>query len=193
MPSCSVRAAWRVGTLLLGTDLRYQYVSNQHLEKEIDAAVAALLAKYPDYADDGPMLYTGFSQGAIMGASIMVRHPERYPRAVLIEGGSRVWYAANAKTFAEGGGKRLLFACGQWVCNQRSTTAQRGLAKQGVLAEIVFSKGLGHSYGGAMTQEIAAKLDWLVEDDPRWDHRRREKGSATTPRPRRDPSTPSGS
>lgn len=162
-------------------DLRYEYVSNKHLEKEIDAAVDALRAQYPDHVDDGPLLFTGFSQGAIMGASIMVRRPDRYPRAVLIEGGNRAWYAANAKSFAEGGGKRILFACGQWVCNQRSATAIRGLSKQGVKAQVVFSKGQGHTYGGAVATDIASLFDWVVEDDPRWEHRRARKADDVGP------------
>jgi len=155
-------------------------VSNRHLEKEIDAAVEALRVRFPDYVDDGPMVYTGFSQGAIMGAAIMVRHPGRYPRGVLIEGGNRGWYAANAKTFAEGGGKRLLFACGQWVCRTRSETASRQLEKQGVSAQLLFRKGQGHTYGGEVAAEVAARFDWVVEDDPRWDHRRARRNEEGT-------------
>lgn len=159
-------------------DLRYQYTSNRHLEKEIDAGVESLRALYPAYVDDGPLLFTGFSQGAIMGAAIMARVPERYPRAVLIEGGNRAWYAANAKAFGEGNGQRLLFVCGQWSCKQRSEKAVRQLAAHGVEALLVFSKGQGHTYGGAMTQEIASVFDWVVKDDPRWDHRRARKAEA---------------
>ncbi len=155
------------------SDIRYQYVSNRHLEKEIDAAIISLRTNYPAYVGDGPMVFTGFSQGAIMGASIMARHPNRFPRAVLIEGGNRTWYAANAKKFADGGGARIVFACGQWVCHQRSTTAKRNLIKQGVEARVTFRKGQGHTYGGGVAQDVAAQFDWLVQDDPRWEHRRK--------------------
>ncbi len=154
------------------SDTRYHYVSNQHLEKEIDAGVAALKELYPDYVDDGPMIFTGFSQGAIMGAMIMLRRPDRYPRAVLIEGGNRAWSFASAKKFAQQGGKRVLFACGQWDCNQRATDAQRALSNAGVEAEIVFSKGEGHSYGGGVAERILETFDWVVQGDDRWEHRR---------------------
>lgn len=109
-----------------------------------------------------------------MGAAIMAREPQRYPRAVLIEGGNRAWYAATAKKFGEGQGKRILFACGQWVCKQRSDSAVRQLERAGAQARVVFSKGMGHTYGGAMTADIAAAFDWVIEDDPRWAHRRGE-------------------
>ena len=92
------------------------------------------------------------------------------------DGSDELWAANMKQTFAEGGGKRILFACGQWDCNQRSATAIRGLSKQGVQAEVVFSKGQGHTYGGAVATDIAARFDWLVEDDPRWAHRRARRG-----------------
>jgi predicted esterase len=126
---------------------------------------------YPAYVDDGPLLFTGFSQGAIMGASIMARHPDRYPRAVLIEGGQKAWYAASAKAFSEGGGQRILFACGQWDCNRQSTDAGRVLEKHGVASRVVFRKGEGHSYGGGVAEEIASAFDWVIEGDARWTHR----------------------
>lgn len=162
------------------SDPRYQYASNSHLEKEIDAALDSLRSRFPDYVDDGPMVYTGFSQGAIMGAAIMARHPDRYPRAVLIEGGNKVWYAANAKRFGESGGKRILFACGQWDCKLQSEKASRQLEAFGVAGRVVFSKGEGHTYGGGVATEITAAFDWLVEDDPRWDHRRARRSTALT-------------
>jgi len=150
------------------SDIRYHYLSNQHLEREIDASVNALRAAYSDYVADGPMLYTGFSQGAIMGVSIMARRPERYSRAVLIEGGPKGWYSATVKAFSEGGGQRILFACGQWDCNQQSITAGRLLERHGVLTRVVFSKGEGHSYGGGVSDEIVRAFDWVIEGDDRW-------------------------
>jgi len=154
------------------SDIRYHYGTNKALEKEVDAAVEALVAAYPDYVDREGMIYTGFSEGAIMGAVIMQRHPERYPRAVLIEGGNRAWYSATVRDFAAKGGKRLLFACGQWTCLERSERAERALSQAGVPAKTVYAKGEGHTYGGAVATEVFRAFDWLVEDDPRWDQRR---------------------
>ena len=152
-------------------DIRYEYATNQLLEKEIDAGVEALRTAYPDYVGDGPLLFTGFSQGAIMGAAIMARRPDRYPRAVLIEGGQKAWYAGSAKTFSQGGGQRILFACGQWDCHRQSVDAGRVLDRHGVGARVVFGRGEGHSYGGSVADEIAKAFDWVIEGDERWGHR----------------------
>ena len=100
----------------------------------------------------------------------MGRKPEIYPRAVLIEGGNQQWSLAGAKNFAQRGGQRILFACGQWDCNQRSTEAQRILSKAGVQAKVVFSKGQGHTYGGGVADEILDAFRWVVEGDERWGH-----------------------
>lgn len=149
-------------------DLRYEYVSSQRLEKEIDAGLRSLGVAFADYVDAGAVLFTGFSQGAIMGAAMMARQPDRYPRGVLIEGGQKQWYASTARAFANGGGQRVLFACGQWDCNTQSTEASRVLGRYGVGVRVVFGKGEGHSYGGAVAVEIAREFGWVVEGDERW-------------------------
>ncbi len=149
-------------------DLRYEYVSNQQLEKEIEAGVEALDLAYPDHVDAEAIVFTGFSQGAIMGASIMARRPERYPRAVLIEGGQRVWYPAHAKAFSEGGGQRILWACGQWECHRQAVEAAKVLEKFQIASRVVFSKGEGHTYGGGVADEIRAAFSWVVQGDERW-------------------------
>ncbi len=56
-------------------DIRFTYASNQALEREIDAGIGALRARFPLFVDDERPLYTGFSLGAIMG------HRHRRPRA----------------------------------------------------------------------------------------------------------------
>lgn len=152
-------------------DIRYHYLSQQRLAQEIDAGMEQLRASYGAYVDDGSLLFTGFSQGAIMGASLMVREPERYSRAVLIEGGDRTWTHANAKKYAEHGGQRVLFACGQGDCNSKAKGAARQLQQRGVDTRVVYSKRQGHTYGGGVADEIAAAFDWLVQGDPRWKQR----------------------
>ena len=93
-------------------DKTFRYVSGDALARGIDADIAALVAKYPGYVDEGPMLYTGFSLGAILGVAVVTREPARFPRAVLIEGGEDRWTPVLAAKYARGGGKKVLFACG---------------------------------------------------------------------------------
>ncbi len=93
-------------------DNTFRYKSGPALAREIDAGLHALEERYPGYVDDGPMLYSGFSLGAILGVWIVTHDPARYPRAVLTEGGEDRFDGATAATYARGGGQRVLFACG---------------------------------------------------------------------------------
>jgi hypothetical protein len=152
-------------------DVRFTYVNNKELEKEIDAGLSALGARYAAWIDRGPILYTGFSLGAIMGVAIGSRGtgPERYPRMVLVEGGHDKWSAANVKAFtAPGGARRILFACGQPGCAQVARRAATQLEKAGVAARVVHGEGVGHSYDGPVAAQVKASLEWVIEGDARW-------------------------
>lgn len=148
-------------------DVRFEYASGAALEKELDAALEALGRAYAGYVDDEAMIYTGFSLGANMGSGILRKRPGRFPRAVLIEGGSS-WAPAAAATYAKGGGARILWACGQTGCVQSSERSAAALVKAGGAARVVSAKGAGHTYDGPVAEQIRAAFDWLVEGDGRW-------------------------
>ncbi len=78
---------------------------------EIDAGLAALRARFGAYVTDGPMIYAGFSLGAILGVSVVADDPGRFPIAVLGEGGQEQWTPARVASFSGGGGQRVLFVC----------------------------------------------------------------------------------
>lgn len=150
-------------------DIRFTYESNQRLEQEIDAGLAALAARFPEHVDPGPVLYTGFSLGAIMGVSIAARRPGRFPRLVLVEGGHDKWTPATAKAFADGGGLRALFVCGQaWCANDAKRAATR-LDRARIATKVARSgREVGHTYDGAVAEEARKALPWVLEGDPRW-------------------------
>lgn len=149
-------------------DIRFTYESNQRLEQEIDAGLAALAARFPEHVDPGPALYTGFSLGAIMGVSIAARRPGRFPRLVLIEGGHDKWTPATAKAFADGGGLRALFVCGQAWCAGDAKRAAARLDQAGVTTKVARSKEAGHTYDGVVAEEARKALPWVLEGDARW-------------------------
>ncbi len=66
------------------TDSGYFFKDDPALEREVLAAVQAVRATYPR-VDPGPAVYAGYSQGAIMGALMAHRHPDLFPRLVLVE------------------------------------------------------------------------------------------------------------
>ncbi len=149
-------------------DIRFTYGSNQSLEREVDAALAALAARFPDHVDAAQPVYTGFSLGAIMGVSIASRRPSTYPRAVLVEGGHDKWTPAAAKAFVEGGGRRVLFVCSQRWCAGDARLAASRLARAGAEVKVVQGPDVGHRYDGPTAETTKKALPWLLEGDGRW-------------------------
>ena len=172
---------WIVGTRAwvlcvrgdLMPDKTFLYRSGPALLREIDAGVQALKERFPRYVDDGPMLYTGFSLGAILGAWIITHAPARFPRAVLTEGGEDRFTPKSAATFAKGGGQRVLFACGLKGRVGTASTAANVLTRAGVPSRVVLGKlpdagQFIHWYNGPVAEEEKAQLEWLLEGDARW-------------------------
>ena len=154
-------------------DKTFRYMSGDALWREIDADITALEARFAGYVDASSMLYTGFSLGAILGVSVILREPARFPRAVLIEGGEDKWTAALAEKYASGGGKRVLFACGLRFRVPAAEKAAAMLEKAGVSARVVLGKPPDkpefiHWYNGPIADETRAQEPWLFEGDSRW-------------------------
>ena len=152
-------------------DAGYYYPDHFALDKEVKAAIAALHDRYRAHVDPEQAVYTGFSQGAIHGAHVIVLNPEVFPRAALVEGGNgffNEWSAPAARKYREGGGKRILFACGSPACVRTAERCAGYLKKAGMEARVVHAEGAGHSYGPTMEAELRASFEWLVADDPRF-------------------------
>ena len=147
---------------------RWTYGGLGATKKELEAGLAALDAAYPDYVDDGEVLFTGFSLGAILGVHIIRKNPERYPRAVLTEGGYKGWSLGAARSLKKGGAQRVLFACGQTACRHTAKGPARFLEKAEIGAKVVFNGNVGHTYDGKVADAIAKEWSWLVEGDERW-------------------------
>jgi predicted esterase len=148
-------------------DASYRYPTTDTLDAEIEASLAALSARFPRRVDEKAVLYAGFSQGANMGVALMAKRPSRYRRAVLTEGGHWRWTAERARAYAEGGGERVLFACGRPSCVKEAAASAALLEAAGVKAKIVAADGAGHVAGGAVAAETRSALNWLFENDAR--------------------------
>jgi hypothetical protein len=149
-------------------DVRFTFAGVEALAREIDAGIAALRVRFGPHVDGGPMLYAGFSLGAILGVPIVARDPSRFPRAVLVEGGHDAWTAAVARTYGTRGGRRVLFACGQPGCVVDAKPAAARLVEASVETRTVLGPGVGHGYGGPVAAEVASALGWLLDDDALW-------------------------
>lgn len=146
----------------------FTYASYEALSDEIDDALRALRAKYPAHADDGPIVYSGFSLGSFQGVRVVNKAPERTPRVILIEGGHDPWNEELISSFADGGGQRVLFVTGQEINEQRSRKVASELQSAGIGARVVHAEGAGHVYTGLVRERIAEAFDWVVEGDDRW-------------------------
>lgn len=149
--------------------LRFFFPSPQGvLLRELHASVEALRLAFPREIASGPLLYIGFSQGAILGAPAVIANPSRFPRVILVEGGHDAWNSSTARSFQRGGGQSVLFACGRDSCNRSAIAAARHLASAGVRVKVVYSPDQGHTYTDGVQAVIAAEFPWLVDGDPRF-------------------------
>ena len=144
-------------------DIRYTYEGR--FAPELDAALAALQQRYGAWIDPGPMIYVGFSLGAILARGYVMRAPSRFTRMILIEGGASGW---DATAMSKAGVARMLWACGQSPCVDAGRAAAAAFERAKVASKVVSAKGAGHTYGGPVADAIRAEWEWLVGGDPRW-------------------------
>lgn len=146
----------------------FTYASHTELANEIDDAVAALRAKYPDHVDEGSLVYAGFSLGSFQGVRVVASDPQKTPRVVLIEGGHDPWSDDLIESFADGGGQRVLFVTGQQTNYDRSRRVAKELEQAGIASRVVHAEGAGHVYTGDIEARVREAFDWVVEGDARW-------------------------
>jgi hypothetical protein len=140
-------------------DVRFTFANGVAMGKELDEGIAALRARWPEFAGD-LRVYTGFSLGAITGVAWLLKDGHA-PIAVLTEGSHAQWTPGAISSFAKRGGKRVLFACGQPSCVSAANAIATSMKKAGVDSKVVYGKGVGHGYDGAVASAIAGELGWL--------------------------------
>ncbi len=161
----------RLGIQVAPADQGYFYPDHRALAREVTATLAALRARFGERLDDRAPIYVGFSQGATMGALAFVQRSSAFARLILIEGGvgeSDEWTINGARAFREGGGERVLFACGRASCFSAAQRSLTYLGKAGLEGRAVHAAGAGHTYGGAVADGVIRALPWVLEGDPRW-------------------------
>jgi predicted esterase len=169
----------------------YFYPDHHDLSAEVTASLAALKGRFGDKVDLEAPLYAGFSQGAVMGSLILPDHPARFARAMLIEGSFDSydeWTLLTARRFKQGGGDRVVFACGRALCAERARRSAALLRRATVEARVLHVKGAGHTYAGPMTGPLQEAFAWLTENDPRWARPEPTSASGPSQVPMRSPS-----
>jgi pimeloyl-ACP methyl ester carboxylesterase len=148
-------------------DVRYTHAGGAPLLAYIDAALDALAARFPRYADTSTPLLVGFSLGASEILALAVQTPSRFPRIAMIEGGWAAWTDARASAFVKGGGQRVLFGAGQQGVRTSMKPVAKRLVAEGVDARVVFAP-VGHTFDPPLEDAVREELGWLVQGDARW-------------------------
>jgi dienelactone hydrolase len=142
---------------------RWEWGSLQKTKAELVAALNALRARYPDYVTSGPIVFTGFSLGAILGARLIHDQELNVGAAVLTEGGYQGWTASKARSLKPGL-RRLLFACGQTACrNAYRYQLERLLQRAELPASMVADVKAGHTYDDPVASLIQGEWPRVVQ------------------------------
>jgi len=157
---------------------RWEYSSMDKTDRELEAGLTALRNEFAQYIAPGPILFTGFSLGAILGVGILKRHAGQYGPVVFSEGGNENWSLATVRKIApvdsDAGTSaplRLLYACGQTDCVIKSKATSKVIERAGGEARVVSGGNVGHMYDGPVAAAIKREWPWLIQGDRRWEKR----------------------
>ncbi|MBN2193375.1 MAG: hypothetical protein JW751_11215 [Polyangiaceae bacterium] len=149
------------------------YPDHHYLGAVVAASLKAVFRRFPSEAtgrrvDPSSIAFAGYSQGASMGALVVGGAPERFTRALLVEGGFKEWNVPIAARYRDGGGHRVAFVCGGIGCALSAGRSAQWLERGGLEARVVYVEGGGHTSFGAVAEALPEVFDWLVADDQRW-------------------------
>lgn len=141
----------------------FYYPDHRELRAEVLAALDALEREYGARLARRAALYTGYSQGATMGALFVPEYADRFPALVLTEGGYSEWPLAQARAFKAHGGARVVLACGTRHCAERAKTSAETLEHAGISTRLVYVEGAGHTDGGPIGDRLDELWTWANE------------------------------
>jgi predicted esterase len=155
-------------------DGRFYWASSAQLDRVIQAAVSAVHERFGGYVADTPMVYAGFSSGAIYGASVVTRRAEEFPAIMMAEGGYEALTDLSfAARFFENGGRRALLGCSTGGgCLAKMSEARRLLSGAGVEARVNDAGTVGHNLNAEAVRSLRRDWPWLVEGRKGWENYR---------------------
>lgn len=140
----------------------YYYPNHFELEREVVAMLSAARERYSDMLSDEPGVYAGFSQGATMGALMVIDLGRDFRALVLVEGGWSEWTLKRARRFRETGGESVALICGGAGCTARARTSAQILEQAGLRAHVEHVEGAGHTFLGSVAERAA----WVFDEWP---------------------------
>jgi predicted esterase len=144
----------------------YYYPDHHKLEAEVLAVVAAIERRYGSRLADTGAIYTGFSQGATMGALFVPARAAVFSTLVLTEGGYTEWTLQSARAFRAAGGSRALFVCGTRHCATHAEQSSKLLSRVGVATRVEHVLGGGHTDRSRVGERLDTLSDWALSWQP---------------------------
>jgi predicted esterase len=139
------------------TPRTFAWASSQMLGERVDAAVAAVRAKFAAYVEPGPAIFAGFSQGATLAEPFLRKNAARFPIVILAEGGYATARSPSfARAFRAAGGRRVVLVCGTPNCFASAATSKKVLETAGVEALVVGDAKAGHNLNDRMQKALQA-------------------------------------
>lgn len=140
----------------------YYYPDHYALEREFLAMLEAARARYGGRILEGAGIYTGFSQGATMGALMIVEYGRDFPFLILVEGATAEFSPRRARAYKESGGERVEYVCGGAWCAGRAERMVTTLKRAGLEASLSHVHGGGHTDDGRVGERAAQIFEALL-------------------------------
>jgi poly(3-hydroxybutyrate) depolymerase len=145
----------------------YGFGSYDDAAAELRAGLAALKARFGAHAAPSPVLLVGYGEGAALAADLARQEPAFFARVALVAGNPAALSPSAIKIFAERGGKRMLFFCGEAECEASGVERALLLTRAGLAAKSV-KADVGPYLDQRFTDALKREVPWLVEGDTRW-------------------------
>lgn len=149
--------------------MRFAWDNPQTIQRRVEGAIVAARARFGAYIAEGPTLYVGFSQGATLSAPTLLDPAQRFPLAVLAEGGYNVLRSDETlRRLKHGGLSRVLLACGTAACFSSMRAVLPRLERLGIDVSIGGDPTAGHNLNGEMQAGLERVWAGFVAGLPNW-------------------------
>jgi predicted esterase len=143
-------------------DYGFYYPNHIELEREFRAMLAETNRKFGNRILRGSGIYTGFSQGATMGALMIIDHGSDFPYLLLIEGATGEFSTARARRYRATGGREVAFVCGGTGCAERARKMAQILRTVGLKARVEHVVHGGHTDDGRVGERAAQVFEAML-------------------------------
>jgi poly(3-hydroxybutyrate) depolymerase len=155
------------GVLATGDGKLYGLGTFDESGAELRAALAALKARFGRYVAPSPIVLIGYGEGAAVAVDLARQEPSFFARVALVNGDAAAFNPSTAHTFAERGGKRVLFVCLTDACQNDGVERALLLQRGGVAAKSVRAEA-GPYFDERLVGSLRAHAPWLLEGDKRF-------------------------